>query len=87
MGFPREEYWGGLPCPSPGDLPDPGVEPTSLMSPALTAMFFTTSASREAPLIGKMDPVVAGLLFVIYSLCHSRRKYIGILHDCDIGYH
>ena len=70
-----------------GNLPDPVIEPTSLMSPALTAMFFTTSASREAPLIGKMDPMVAGLLFVIYSLCHSRRKYIGILHDCDIGYH
>ena len=30
MGFPREEYWSGLPCPSPGDLPDPGIEPKSL---------------------------------------------------------
>ena len=29
MGFPRQEYWGGLPCPSPGDLPDPGIEPGS----------------------------------------------------------
>ena len=27
MGFPRQEYWSGLPCPSPGDLPDPGIEP------------------------------------------------------------
>ena len=35
MGFSRQEYWSGLPCPSPGDLPDPGIEPTSLMSPAL----------------------------------------------------
>ena len=35
MGFPRQEYWSGLPFPSPGDLPDPGVEPTSLVSPAL----------------------------------------------------
>ena len=39
MGFPRQEYWGGLPCPSPGDLPDPGVEPTS---PALAGGFFST---------------------------------------------
>ena len=29
MGFSRQEYWGGLPFPSPGDLPDPGIEPTS----------------------------------------------------------
>ena len=29
MGFPRQEYWSGLPCPPPGDLPDPGIEPTS----------------------------------------------------------
>ena len=29
MGFPRQEYWNGLPLPSPGDLPDPGTEPTS----------------------------------------------------------
>ena len=29
MGFPRKEYWNGLPFPSPGDLPDPGIEPTS----------------------------------------------------------
>ena len=32
MGFPRQEYWSGLPCPPPGDLPDPGMESTSPMS-------------------------------------------------------
>ena len=32
MGFSRQEYWNGLPCPPPGDLPDPGIEPESLMS-------------------------------------------------------
>ena len=37
MGFSRQEYWSGLPSPSPGDLPDPGVEPISLASPALQA--------------------------------------------------
>ena len=36
MGFSRQEYWSGLPCPPPEDLPDPGIEPTSLMPPALT---------------------------------------------------
>ena len=43
----RQEYWSGLPCPSPGDLPGPGIEPTSLMSPTLADGFFTTSATRE----------------------------------------
>ena len=36
LGFPRQVYWSELPSSSPGDLPDPGIEPTSLMSPALT---------------------------------------------------
>jgi len=35
MGFSRQEYWGGLPCPPPGDLPDLGIKSESLMSPAL----------------------------------------------------
>ena len=48
MGFSRQEYWSGLPCPPPGDLPDPGIEPTSLTSPALAGGFFTTSSSWEA---------------------------------------
>ena len=39
VGFPRQEYWRGLPIPSPGDLPNPGMEPTS---PALAGRFFTT---------------------------------------------
>ena len=47
MGFPRQEYWSGVPFSSPGDLPDPGIEPTSLMSPALADGFFTSSAFWE----------------------------------------
>ena len=49
MGFSRKEYWSGLPCPQPGDLPDPGIKPQSLMSPTLAGRFFTTSATWEAP--------------------------------------
>ena len=48
MGFPRQGHWSGLPCPPPGDLPDSGIEPPSLMSPALTGRVFTTSAAWEA---------------------------------------
>ena len=44
MGFPRQEYWSRLPFPPPGDLPDPGIEPVSLGSPALAGGFLTTSA-------------------------------------------
>ena len=45
MGFSKQEYWSGLPCPPPGDLPNPGIEPESLASPALADGFFTTSAT------------------------------------------
>ena len=49
MGVSRQECWSGLPCPPPGDLPDPGIEPVSLVSPALAGRFFTTSSAWEAP--------------------------------------
>ena len=47
-GFSRQEHWSGLPGPPPGDLPDAGIELTSLGSPALAGGFFTTSATWEA---------------------------------------
>ena len=43
MGFPRQGYWSRLPFPSPGDLPDPEIEPES---PALAGGFFTTEAAE-----------------------------------------
>ena len=49
VGFSRQEYWIGLPCPPPRNLPNPGIEPSSLMSPALAGGFFTTRATWEAP--------------------------------------
>ena len=45
MGFSGQEYWSGLPCPPPGDLPDPGIEPSSPAAPALAGGFFTTRAN------------------------------------------
>jgi len=47
MGSSRQEYWSMLPFPPPGDLPDPGIKPTSLMSPALAGRFFTASITWE----------------------------------------
>ena len=46
MGFSRQEYWSGLPFPTPGDLPDPGIEPES---PALASKFFTTEPPGKPP--------------------------------------
>ena len=46
--FSWQEYWSGLLCPPPGDLPNPGIEPESLKSPALTGRFFTTSNTWKA---------------------------------------
>ena len=60
MGFPRQEYWRGLPCPPPGDLPDPGIKPSSLTSPALAGRFFTTSTSWEAQEYATK----------LYTICH-----------------
>ena len=51
MRFPRQEYWSELPFPSPGDLPDPGIKPTSPMSPALAGRFFTTELPGKSYLL------------------------------------
>ena len=47
VGFSRQENWSGLPCPCPGALSDPGIEPMPLMSPALAGGFFTISTTWE----------------------------------------
>ena len=49
MEFSRQGYWSGLPYPLLRDLPDPGIKPASLMSPALASGFFTTNVTWEAP--------------------------------------
>ena len=46
IGFSRQEYWSGLPCPPPWDLPEPGIKPMFLMSPALAGGFFTSTTAR-----------------------------------------
>ena len=48
MGFSRQEYWNGLPCPPSGGLPYTGIKPMSLTSPSLAGRFFTTSTTWEA---------------------------------------
>ena len=48
MEFSRQEYWSGSPLPAPGDVPDSGIKPMSLVSPALTGGFFTTAPPGRA---------------------------------------
>ena len=60
MGFPKQEYWNELSFPSPGDLPNPGIEPESLLSPALAGGFLTTSITWEAH-------ILIGIIFILSS--------------------
>ena len=48
LGFSKQEHWSGLPCPPPGNLPNPEMEPASLASPALAGGLFTTGATWQA---------------------------------------
>ena len=62
MGFLRQEYWSGLPCPSPGNPPDPEVKPASLTSPVLASGFSTISTTWEAWVF---------VYFVLFKLHHN----------------
>ena len=62
-GFSRQEYWRGVPCLFLGDIPNPGIKPVSLMSPALAGMFFITRAIREA-----LRLLETGLFLLIFGL-------------------
>ena len=57
MGFSRQESWSQLPCPPPGDLPNPGIEHVPLTSPALAGRFFTTNATWEPHLSLQGSPI------------------------------
>ena len=60
MGLSWQEYWTGLPSPSPGDLPDPGTEPISSVAPALAGRFFTTELPGKA----------------VWKICVTSVKYV-----------
>ena len=75
-GFSRQEYWSRLLCPPPGDLSSPGIEPMSLMSPALAGEFFTTSATWEAPKESSYQPYLDGfkILKEAYDISKSFKE-------------
>ena len=65
--FSTYEYWSRLPFPAPGDLPYPGTEPTSFVSPALAGRFFATEAFKEC---GKMP--------ILYTIKNFSRLYVAL---------
>ena len=67
MEFSRQEFWNGVPFPTPGDLSNPGIEPTSLGSPVLTGRYFTTNWPPEKP---KMRPTNA----IIATVNHKNQR-------------
>ena len=67
--FSRQEYWSGLPFLTPGDLPNLGIKPTSLVFPELSGRFSTTSASWEAHWYSKCNS--SYFIFFLRDLTHS----------------
>ena len=64
MGFSRQEYWRGLPCPPPEDLPSPGIEPTSLLSPLLQV--HSLPLSQQGRPRGYMYSIVNHVMYYLY---------------------
>ena len=69
MGFSRQEYWSGVSCPPPGDLPSPGIEPVSLMSPILGGRFFIVSTTCKTHITCKLNHMKLLVFDKTYSLC------------------
>ena len=69
MGILQAEYWSGLPCPPPGHLPNLKMEPTSLMSPELAGVYFTTSVTWEALIQDTAVAAAAKSLQSCQTLC------------------
>ena len=85
MGFSRQEYWNGLPCHLPGDLPDLGIRLASLMSPALAGRFFTTESPEEIYIYIYIHTHIHIYIHLYMYVCmyihicvciHKRKKYV-----------
>ena len=81
MEFPRQEYWSQLPFPSPGDLPDPRIEPVSPMSSGLAGGFFTTKPPGKPHLYVCVYTYMKILVYT-YVLC----TYALFLYTCNFIY-
>ena len=77
LGPPRQEYWRGLPFSTPGDLPDPGIEPSSPMLPALAGGFFITEPPGKSPLKKKNN------FFLLKDNCFI--EFCGLLSNLNMN--
>ena len=82
MGFSRQEYWSGLPFPSPGDISDPGIEPQSLASAACAGWFFTTSATWEARGVSRSRHFGPG--GIVRGFRAPSRLPCQVAHNCSV---
>ena len=79
MGFSRQEYWSGLPFPSPGDLPKPGIKLVSPVSPALAGGFFTTSSTWKALFNEDYQKKKKNLILFVFILMEKRQcTHVGV---------
>ena len=78
IGFSRKEYWGGSPCPSPGDLPDSGFQLTSLVSPALTGGYFYHYTTWETHLVQRVNLNNTNISLYIFQSFPP--NYLPIIH-------
>ena len=81
MEFSRQEYWSGLPCPPPRALPNPGIKPMSLTSPALAGGFFTTSATWEAPFTCFYYFMCKSICMYMYKVIHIKLSLLDGITD------
>ena len=72
----------GLPCPSPGDLPDPGIKPPFIMSLSLAGGFFTTSSTWET-LDGVMSPVFSLAYYLVFEGPVSLHAHLHLFSELD----
>ena len=75
MQFPRQEYWSGLPFPSPGVLPNPGIKPKSPASPALAGRFFATEPAGKPMMIDLCSRYIVSDSLRPHRLQHARLPY------------
>jgi len=80
-GFSRKESWSGLPFPSPGNLPDPGIKLTSLASPALAGRFFTIESPGK-PHISKYIPFTSASLCWTLIIITTMGSFHSLLCQC-----
>ena len=88
MGFPRQEYWSGLPFPTRRDLPNPGIKPMSLACPPLAGGFFTTNATWETCKnihIWALPPQACMYTYTLHDSCYASFHLFVYNNQDDLG--